>query len=143
MPKTKDNIQTQGQGASENTDHFEISIETFEDEKLDESVVQKSASKKVKNEVYEELEQSTNRSEIVQQLQESSDSITPKSSFEKSVCAEPAAIQLPEKALKLEESAEENEIQMQKAMEKQMTKEELVRKKKEELAKLKQKFQKK
>ena len=66
MPKTKDNIQTQGQGASENTDHFEISIETFEDEKLDESVVQKSASKKVKNEVYEELEQSTNRSEIVQ-----------------------------------------------------------------------------
>ena len=44
---------------------------------------------------------------------------------------------MPEKALKLEESAEENEIQMQKAMEKQMTKEELVRKKKEELAKLK------
>ena len=64
---------------------FEISIETFEDEKLDESV-QKSATKKHKEEIYDSLQQDTNRSIAVNPLNESSESITPKSSFEKSVC---------------------------------------------------------
>ena len=85
MPKTlmAPQQQSQGQGASE--DVFEISIETFEDEKLDDSI-QKSVTKKNREEVYESLEQDTNRSMAVNPINESSDSITPKSSFEKSVC---------------------------------------------------------